>query len=234
MTPWTAAHQAPLSTTISQSLFKLMSIKSVMPSNHLFLCCSLLLLPSVFPSIMVFSNESAFHIRWPEYWSFRLSPSNEYSGLISFRTDWFVLLATQRTLKSLLQHHNLKASILWCLAFFMVQLWHPYMTTGKPTALTIQIFVGKVMSLLFNTLSRFVIAFLARSKRFLISLTGYDLFGIMGFFGFVFSFSKPRPVSGSLWYQWLHFCYQKIASFLCRFWHLPMGICMDCLLQIFA
>ena len=126
-TPWIAAHQASTSVTISRSLLKLMSIKAVMPSNHLILCCPFLLPPSVFPSIRVFSNELALHIRWPKYWSFSfsISPSNEYSGLISFRIDWFSLLAIQGTLKSILQHHNLKASILWCSAFFMVHLSHP-------------------------------------------------------------------------------------------------------------
>ena len=133
-----------------------MSIESVMPSNHLILCCPLLLLPSVFPSIRVFYNESVFYIRWPKYWSFSfsISPSNEYSGLTSFRTDWFDLLAVQGTLKSLLQHHGSKASILQCAVFFMVQLSHPYMTTGKTIALNRWTFVGKVMSLLFNMLSR--------------------------------------------------------------------------------
>ena len=131
VTLWTAAHQASLSFTISQRRLKLMSIKSVMPSNHLILCSPLLLLPSIYPNIRVFSNESALHIRWPKYWSssFSNSPSNEYSGLFSFRTDWFDLLAVQRTLKSLLQHHSSKASILWHSAFFTVQLSHPYMTT---------------------------------------------------------------------------------------------------------
>ena len=135
-TPWTAAHQASLSITHSQSLLKLMSIKLMMPSNYLILCCPLLLLPSIFPSIRVFSNESALHIRYPKYWSsnFSISPSNEYSGLISFRTDWLDLLAVQGTLKSLLQHHSSKASILWHSAFFIVQLSHPYMTTGKTIA----------------------------------------------------------------------------------------------------
>ena len=145
------------------------SIESVMPSNHLILCRPLLLLPSVFLRIRVFSNESVLHIRWPEYWSFSISPSNEYSGLIFFKIDWFYLLAIQGTLKSLLQHHNSKASILWCSAFFLVQLSHPYMTTGETIALTIWIFVCKIMSLLFNTLSRLVIAFLLRSKHLLIS-----------------------------------------------------------------
>ena len=137
-TPWTTAHQSPLSFTVSQTLLKLMSIEFVMPANHLILCCPLLLLPSVFPSIRVFSNESALRIRWPKYWSFSfsISPSNEYSGLVSFRMDWLNLLAVQRTLKSLLQQHSSKASILCCSAFFVVQLSHPYKTTGKTIALT--------------------------------------------------------------------------------------------------
>ena len=170
-TPWTAARQASLSITNSQSLLKLMSIKSVMPSNHFILCPPLLLLPSIFPSIRVFSNESVLHIRWPKYWSFsfNISPSNEYSELISFRIDWLDLLAVQGTLKSLLQHRSSKASILWYSAFFILQLSHPYMTTGKTIALSRQTFVGKVTSLLFNMLSRLVIAFLPRSKRLLIS-----------------------------------------------------------------
>jgi len=147
-----------------------MSIESVVPSNHLVLCHPLLLLPSVFPSISVFFSESALHIRWPKYWSYQyFGPSNEYSGLISFRINWLGLLAVQGTLKSLLQHHSSKASILWCSAFFMVQLSHPCMTTRKTIALTRQTFVGKVMSLLFNMLCRFVIAFLPRSKCLLIS-----------------------------------------------------------------
>ena len=158
-TPLTAACQASLSCTISQSLLKLMSIESVMPSNHLILCCPLLLLPSIFPSITVFSSESALHIRWPKYQSFSISPPNEHSVLISFRIVWFGLLAVQGTLKSLLQHHSSKASLHWHSAFFMIQLSHPYMITGKTIALTIQTFVGKVMSLLFNTLSRFVMGF---------------------------------------------------------------------------
>ena len=148
-----------------------MSIESVMPSNHLILCHPLLLLPSSFPSIRVFSNESVLCIRWPKYWSFSfdISPSNEYSGLISFRMDWLDLLAVQGILKRLLQHHSSKASILWCSAFFIVQLSHPYTTTGKTIALTRLTFVGKIMSLLFNMLSRLVIAFLPRSKHRLIS-----------------------------------------------------------------
>ena len=142
-----------------------------MPSNHLILCHPLLLLPSIFASIRVFSNESVLCIRWPKYWSFsfHINPSNEYSGLISFRMNWLDLLAVQGTLKSLLQHHSSKASILWCSDFFIVQLAHPYMTTRKTIALTIRTFVGKVMSLLFNVLSRLVITFLPRSKRLLIS-----------------------------------------------------------------
>ena len=142
-----------------------------MPSNHLILCCLLLLLPSILPSIKVFSNESVLSIRWPKYWSFSfsISPSNEYSGLMSFRIDWLDLLAIQGTLKSLLQHHSSKASILRCSAFFTVQLSHPYMTTGKTIAMTRWTFGGKVMSLLFNTMSRLVIAFLQRSKPLLIS-----------------------------------------------------------------
>ena len=169
--PWTAAHQASLSFTISGSLCKLVSIEMVMPSNHLFLCFPLLPLPSTFPSIGVFSHELAVHIRWPKYWSFSfsISHSNEYSRLISFRIDWFDLLAVQGTLKSLLQHHSSKASFLWCSAFFMIQLSHPYMTIGKTLALTIWTFVGKVMSLLFSMLSRLIIAFLPRSKYLLIS-----------------------------------------------------------------
>ena len=166
-TPWTAAHQASLSVTIFWSLLKIMSIESVMPSNYLTLCCPLLLLPSIFPQIRVFPNESTHYIRWPKYWSFSLSisPSNEYSGLLSFRVNWFDILAVQETLKSLLQHHSSKASILQCSALFMVQLSHLCMTTGKTTALTIWTFFGKVMSLLSNMLSRFVIAFLPRSKH---------------------------------------------------------------------
>jgi len=165
-TPWTAACQASLSIINSQNLSKLMSIVSVISSNHLILCHPLLLLPSIFPSIRVFSNESALHIRWPNYWSFsfNISPSNEHSGLISFRMDWLDLLAVQGTLKILLQHHSSKASILWHSAFFIVQLSHPYMTTGKTIALTRWTFVGKIMSLLFNMLSRLIVAFLPRSK----------------------------------------------------------------------
>ena len=171
VTPWTAACKASLSFTNSWSLLKLMSIKSVMPSNHYTLCRPLLLPPSIILSTRVFSNESVLHIRWPKYrsFSFSISPSNEYSGLISFRMDWLDLLAVQGTLKGLLQHHSSKASILQRLDFFIVQLSHPYMTTGKTIALTRLTFVGKVISLLFNMLSRLVITFLQRSKHLLIS-----------------------------------------------------------------
>ena len=163
--PWAAALQASLSITSTQSLLKLMSINSVMPSDHLILCLPLLLLPSVFPSIRVFSNELVLYISQPKYWSFSFSicPSNEHSGLIFFRIDWLDLLTVQGTLKSLLQHHSSKASILRCSAFFIVQLSHPYMTTGKKIALTRWTFVGKVMSLLFHMLSRLVTAFLPKS-----------------------------------------------------------------------
>ena len=157
VTPWTAACQASLSITNSWSLFKLMSIESVMPSSHFILCHSLLLLPSIFPSIRVFSNELVLCIRWPKYWSFSFSISpNDYSGLFSFRIDWFDLLAVKRALKSLLQHHSSKASILQHSAFFMVQFSHSYMNTGKAIVLTILIFVGKVMSLLFNKNNAFL------------------------------------------------------------------------------
>ena len=171
VTPWTTARRASLSITNSWSPPKPMSIESVMPSNHLILCHPLLLLPSIFPSIRVFSNQSALLIRWPKYWSFsfNISPSNEHPGLISFRMDWLYLLAIQGTLKSHLQHHSSKASILRRLAFFIAQLSHPYMTTGKTIALTRWTFVGKVMSLLYNMLSRLVITFLPRSKHLLIS-----------------------------------------------------------------
>ena len=164
-TLWIAACQASLSITNSQSLLKFMSIQFMMPSNHLVLCCPLLLLPTIFPSIKVFSNESRLCIRWPKYWSFSFNngPYNENPGLISFRMDWLNLLVVQGTLKSLLQHHSSKASIFWHSAFLLVRLFHPYMTTGKTT------FISKVMSLVFNMLSRLVIAFLARSKHLLIS-----------------------------------------------------------------
>ena len=170
-TPWITAHQASLSITNSWSRPKPMSIESVMPQNHLIFCRPILLLPPIPPSIKVFSSESVLHIRWPKYWSssFSISPSNEHPGLISFRMDWLDLLAVQGTLKSLLQHHSSKASILRRSAFFTVQLSHPDMTTGKTIALTRRTFGGKVMSLLFNILSRLVITFLPRSKSLLIS-----------------------------------------------------------------
>ena len=169
-TPWTAVRQASLSITNSWCLFKLMSIESVTPSNRLILCHPLLLLPSIFPNIRVFSNESALRFRWPKYWSFgfSISPSNEHPGLISFRMDWLEFLAGQGTLKSLLQHHSSKASIFQPSAFFTVQLSHVYMTTGKTIALTRWTF-DKVISLVFNMLSRLVITFLPRSKHLLIS-----------------------------------------------------------------
>ena len=171
VTPWTAACQVFLSISNSRSLLKLMSIESLTPSNHLILCHPLLFPPSVFPSIRVFSNDSILCIRWPKYWSFSfsISPSNEHPGLISFRMNWLHLLAVQGTLKSLLQHHSSEASMLLRSAFFVVQLSHPYMTTGKTMALTRWAFVSKVMSLLFNMLSRLVIAFHPRTKHLLIS-----------------------------------------------------------------
>ena len=165
VTLWTAARQASLFITNSQSLLKLMSAESVMPSNRLILCRPLLLLPSIFPSIRVFSSESVLRIRWPKYWSFSfsISPSNEHPGLISFRMDWLDLLSVQGTLKSLLQHHSSKASIFWCSAFFSVQLSH---YTGKTIVLSRRTFIGKVISLLFNMLSKVVIIFLPRSKQY--------------------------------------------------------------------
>ena len=168
-TAWTAACQASLFFAVSWSLLKLTFIESVMPSIYLILCHPLLLLSSIFPSIRVFSSESALHIRWPKYWSFSFNPSNEYSGLISFRIDWFDLLAVQGTLKSLHQHHSLKASILEHLVFFMVQLLHLYMTTGKTIAFDYMDLCQQSNVLLFNTLSRFVIAFLLRSRHLSIS-----------------------------------------------------------------
>ena len=170
-TPWITARQASLSITNFRSSLKLMYIESVMPSSHLILCRPLLLLPLIPPSIRVFSNESTFLMRWPKYWSFSfsISPSKEHPRLISFRMDWLDLLAVQGTLKSVLQHHSSKASILWYSAVFTVQLLHPYMTTGKTIALTRWTFVGKVIFLLFNILSRLVITFLPRSKCLLIS-----------------------------------------------------------------
>ena len=166
-TPWTAEHQTSLSITNSQNLIKFMSFEPVMPSNHLILCHPLLLPPSAFPNIRDFSNESVLGIRWPKHWSFSLSInlSNEYYGLVSFRMDWLELLAVQGTLKSLLQHHRSKASILWCSAFFIVHLSHPHMTIGKTIALNRWTFVGKVMSPFFNMLSRLIIVLLPRSKH---------------------------------------------------------------------
>ena len=177
--PWTAACQSSLSFTISWSLLKLKSIHSVMPSSHLILCHPLFLLLSIFPSIRVFHKELAVCIKWSKFWSFSISLSNDYSGLTSFRIDWFYLLAVQGTRKSLLQHYSLKVSILLCSAFFMVQLSHPYMTTGKTIDFTIWAFVGKVMSLLFNMLSRFVIAFLPSNKclKFMAKVTICSDFG---------------------------------------------------------
>ena len=169
MIPWTTACQASLSFTISRSSAKLMSIESVRSSNHLILYCPLLLLLPILPSIRVFSNESALPTSLPKYWSFSISPSNEYSGLISFQIDWFDLIAVQGTLKSLLQHHNSKSLFHRCSTFFMVQLSYPYMATGKIIALTIWTFVSKVISLLFNTLFRFAVTFLPRSKSLFIS-----------------------------------------------------------------
>ena len=166
-TPWTAACQASPSAGVCSNLCPLSQWCHLTISSSL--CHPLLLLPSIFPSIRAFSNESALRIRWPEYWSFSINPSNDYSGLISFRVDWFDLLEVQGTLKTLLQHHSSKASVLQHSAFFLVQFSHPYMTTGKTIALTRRTFVSKVMSLLFNTLSRLVIAFLPRSKCLLIS-----------------------------------------------------------------
>ena len=191
--PWTAAHQASLSFTISCNLLRLMSIELGMPSNHLILCCPLILPPSIFPRIRVFSNELVLCIRWPKYWSFSfsISPSNEYSGLISFRMGWLDLLAVQGTLKSLLQYHGSKVSILWHSAFFMAQLSHPYMTTGKTIALTIWTFVGKVLFLLFNMLSSLIIAFVPRSKSLLISWLRSPLFC----FNFLYFFLS--------WWKWL-------------------------------
>ena len=181
VTPWISAHQASLSITNSWSSPKPMSSESVMPSNHLILCRPLLLLPSIFPRIRVFSNESVLHMRWPKYWSFSfsISTSNEYPGLISFRMDWLDLLAVQGILKSLLQHHSSKASILWHWTFFIVQLSHLCTTTRKTIALTRWTFVGKITSLLFNMLFRLVIAFLSRNKHlnFMASVTICSDFG---------------------------------------------------------
>ena len=181
VTPWTAALQGSLSITSSHTLLKLMSIESVMPSNNLILHHSLLLLPSIFPSIRAFSDGSVVHIRWPKYWNFTVSPFNKYSGLISFRIDWLDLLVVQGTLESLFQHHRSKASILHHSAFFIAHLSHPYMTIGKTIALTRQTFVGKLMSLLFKMLSKLVITVFLRSKQvafnFMATITIYSDFG---------------------------------------------------------
>ena len=185
-TPWTTACQSSLSTTNSRSLLKITSIKSVTLSNHLILCHPLILLPSIFPSIRVFSNESILCIRWPKYWSFSISPSNEYSGLISFKRDWLDLLAVQGTLKSLFQHCRSKASILRCSAFFIVQFSQPYLTTRNTRALTRWTFVCKVVSLHFNMLSKFVITFLPRSKCPLISWLQSPFAVILNFSDFEF------------------------------------------------
>ena len=175
--PWIAAHQTSLSITNSQSSPKLMSIESVIPSSHFILCCSLFFLPLIPPSIRVFPNELTLRMRWPKFWSFSFSvnPSNEHPGLISFRMDWLDLFTVQGTLKSLLQHYSSKASILWCSAFFTVQLSHPYMTTRKTIALTRWTFVGKVMSPLLNMLSRLVITFLPRSKHHKVGQIKFNL-----------------------------------------------------------
>ena len=207
-----------------------MSIELVMPLNHLILCYPLLLLPSIFRSFRVFSNESVLHIRWPKYWSFSfsISPSNEYSGLIPFRIDWFDLLTIQWTLKSLLQHHSSKASILWCSAFFIVQHLHPYMTTRKTIALTRQTFVGKVMSLLFNMLSRLVRALLLRSKllfNFMAAVTNYTDFG-----------AQENEVCHSFHIYLEPLCsslYPKIAcAYTCTLWPLQVGMSSNHALQM--
>jgi len=190
--PWTAGRQGSLCFTLSLSLLKLMSIVSVMPSNNLILCCPLLLLPAIFPSIRVFSNESLLRIRWPKYWSFSfsISPSNENFSLISCRIDWFDLLSVWVTRKSLLQNHNSKASVFWHSTFFVVQRSYPYMTPGKTMSLTIQTVVGKVISLVFNTLSSFVIAFLPRSK-------------CLNFMA-VYPVHNCRPIANAVtWSQWV-------------------------------
>ena len=216
VTPWTAGCQASLSITSSQSLLKLMSIESVMPSNHLILCHPLLLLPSIFPSSRVFSNESVLWIRWQKYWSFSfsISPPNEYSGPITFRIDWLDLLALQGILKSLLQHHSSKASTLWRSVVFIVQLSHTYMTIGKTIALTGRAFVGKVISLLFNMLSRLVIAFLPRSKylNFMAAVTICSDFGAPKNKVSVSSFPIYLPWSDGTRCHDLSFLYKSIIS----------------------
>ena len=192
-TPCPAAHQSSLSMTNSRCLLRLTSIESVIPFNHLILCCPLLLPPSIFPRIRVFSNESVLCIRWPKYWSFsfNICPFNKYSGLIFFRMDWLNLLSVQGSLKSLLQHHSSKASILQCSAFFTVQLSHPYMTPGKTTALIERNFIGKIMSLLFNMLSRLVIIFLPRSVFCLFIFLGVS-FNFMAAVTICSDFGAPK------------------------------------------
>ena len=208
VTPRTAARQASLSITNSQSLLKLMSIESVMPSNHLILWHPLLLLSSIFPNMTVFSNESVHRMRWPKHWSFKfsISPSNEYVGLISFRMGWLDLLEVQGTLESLLQHHSSKASILWRSAFFIVQLSHPYVITEKTIALTRWTFVSKVMSLLFNMLSRLVIAFLPRSKCLLIScdlqIMIISSLPFLSLYAFLFLFFLGPPIQLPFYHSW--------------------------------
>ena len=197
-TPWITAHQTSLSITNSWSLPKLMCIKSVMPSSHLILCCPLLLLPPILPSIRVFSNESTLHMRWLKYWSFSLSisASNEHPGLVSFRMDWLGLLAVQGTLKNLLQHHSSKASILRRSAFFIVQLSHPYMTSGKTIALTRWTFVGKVISLLLNMLSRLVMTFLPRSFILGLKMEHTERWSKIDFFTYLMIVLRSCPGPG--------------------------------------
>ena len=224
-TPWTAARQVSRSITNSWGLLKLMTSKLVMPSNHLIFGHPFLLLPSLFPSIRVFSKESVLHIRWSKYWSFSFSNShsNQYSKQISFRIDWLDLLAVQETLKSLLQHHSSKASFLWHSPFFMVQLSHPYMTTGKTIDLTRRTFVGKVMSLLYNMLSRLVVTFLQSSKHLLISCWSHHMQ----------HFWNPRKWSPSLfplfphlftmkWWDWYSSFFE--CRVLSQFFHSPLSL----------
>ena len=235
-TPWIAALQASLSITNSRSSLRLTSIESVMPFSHLILCRPLLLLPPVPPSIRVFFSESSLHMRWPKYWSFSFSiiPSKEIPGLI-FRMDWLDLLAVQGTLKSLLQHHSSKASILWLSAYFTVQLSHPYMITGKTIALTRRTFVGKVMSLLFNMLSRLVITFFPRSKHLLISWQVVREFNktknypCMIFSRYYFTWSSKHLWSKQSWllsYWWR--CKLRSHGVLCA---RNLAICLTCIIS---
>ena len=206
-----------------------------MPSNHLIFCCRLLLLPSIFPKIRVFSNESALCIRWPKYWSFsfNISPSNEYPGLISFRMDWLDLLAVQGTLKSLLQHHSSNASIFWCSAFFVVQLSHSHMTTGKTIALTKRTFVGKVMALLFNMLSRLVLTCLPKRKHILISwLQSPSAVSIPGSDGEVTSMSQLNVSLFFIFILWLHWVFivaRRLFTAVHRLLKLQLGLLLRCL-----